>query len=300
MIKSDTISAHHLQGLDTDINRYDMGLTEKMPFLTRHWIINTPSPVSFDMHYALEMGIILKGEVKRVYADKWAGTYGPGQIWFNGIWDLHGWQSVKTPIDTAFIYILPDAISSLSFPESGLNLLAPFFTEPHQRPRVPDSKLRQFCRLGQKLADIHASDSPLKQLWCRLIFMEILLHVYEFWTPPAQTSPINTTAFSKIQSAINLTFTTQREIPLKEAAAVCRMSVSAFTSFFKKITGLSFSEFNLRHRIKGIAGALLATEKPVKEIAYDWGFRYIGNMSRCFTKFYGCSPAQYRKNQKYG
>jgi len=297
MIKNDKISAQQWRGLDADINRYDMGLTDKAPFLTRHWKITESSPLVFDMHYVLEMGIILKGEAKRVYADKWSATYGPGHIWFNGIWDLHGWQTLKTPMDTAFIYILPDAISNLSFPEANLNLLAPFFIEPQRRPQVPDSKRRLFCKLGAKLAQIHASDSPLKQIWCRLLFMEILLHVYEFWTPSAQTNHIQTSAFSKIQNAINLTFTTQREIPLKEAALSCQMSVSAFTVLFKKITGLSFSEFNLRHRIKGVAGSLLATEKPIKEISFDWGFRYIGNMSRCFSKFYGCSPAQYRKNR---
>jgi AraC-like DNA-binding protein len=281
---------------DHEITRFELGLTWENPFLIRHWRITDAPKCSYDMHYGLEMGIILAGRVKRYYTDNWTADYAPGQVWFSGIWDLHGWQVTRTPLESVILYILPEFASSPHFAEAPqVSLIAPFLAGPSARPVVPPRKREAFLELGRKLVRIAQNKDSLHQAWLRHLFVETLLHVYDFWRPPHRPNESAAGAFAQIQSAIQLVFQSRCYIAEKDAAKACQMNLSAFNRFFRQIIGMSFFNFALRYRINGVAMDLLGTDKSVKEIAGRWGFRYLSNMGRCFKKYYGCSPQEYRE-----
>jgi AraC-like DNA-binding protein len=282
---------------DHEIARFDLGLTRENPFLVRHWRITDAPECSYDMHYGLEMGIVLAGRVKRYYADNLTLDYLPGQVWFSGIWDLHGWRVTLTPFESVILYILPEFGSSTHFAEAPqVNLIAPFLAEPSARPIVPARKREAFLELGRKLIQTSQNRISLHQAWLRHLFIETLLHVYDFWQPPHRPNESAAGAFAQIQSAIQLVFESRCYISEKNAAKACQMNLSAFNKFFRQIIGMSFFNFALRYRINGVAMDLLGTNSPVKEIAGRWGFRYLSNMGRCFKKYYGCSPQDYRES----
>ena len=57
---------------------------------------------------------------------------------------------------------------------------------------------------------------------------------------------------------------------------------------------MTFTEYVNRKRIELAKGELKNTEKQITEIAYAVGFQSLSQFNRCFLKFVGESPRQYR------
>lgn len=83
------------------------------------------------------------------------------------------------------------------------------------------------------------------------------------------------------------------EIRLETAAALCFMSPSAFSRYFKLHTGRTFSEYIIETRL-GIASRLLVdTTRPIQEICYECGFNNISNFNRTFKRKRGFTPGEF-------
>jgi AraC-like DNA-binding protein/mannose-6-phosphate isomerase-like protein (cupin superfamily) len=86
-----------------------------------------------------------------------------------------------------------------------------------------------------------------------------------------------------------------RPMSLEQAAHMCGMSQSKFTSAFRKYAGKSFLEYRNEIRI-GVAEQLLAeTNEKVIRIAAEVGFEDLSHFNRLFKQLKGISPGQYRR-----
>jgi len=299
MIKPDSRSPHMLLKCHSDSFRQDEELDELHPFLVTSLTFETCDSITYAMPLAMEMGIVLEGKIRRFYGRDYTRDYHAGQIWFSGIGDLIACKTIQTPCVSVVLHILPDALAGMQFREAlHLNFMSPFLADPKDRPEMPENTGSRIQELGRKLVQIHGRKSDCRQLWYRHTAQEILMIVLEVWKPPVDRKSKPSACFSKIHPAINLVFGGRRCIHEQEAARACRLSVSSLNKHFRSITGMTFADFSLRYRIHGVAGELLTSDKPIKEIAFDWGFHYVSNMDRCFTKRFGVSPGQYRSHQK--
>lgn len=68
--------------------------------------------------------------------------------------------------------------------------------------------------------------------------------------------------------------------------------------YFKKITGLSFTEYVNRYRVNEATYLLGSGERAVLEVAMDCGFDSLRSFNRNFKKIMGVSPSEYRKKCK--
>ena len=114
------------------------GLGEEHPIQV---MVQDPVPadstVTFDMHYELEMGIVLEGTMIR-YAGNSRRTCSAGDVWFCGMWEPHGYRG-DAACRRAVIAIWPPALASLRFPEARhINWMQPFIISPERRPVIPD------------------------------------------------------------------------------------------------------------------------------------------------------------------
>ena len=66
-------------------------------------------PQPWDMHYALELGLVCEGRMKRVYRD-WETTLGPGQFWLCGTCEPHGWEVRESPCNVTVLLVQPSAL----------------------------------------------------------------------------------------------------------------------------------------------------------------------------------------------
>ena len=78
------------------------------------------------------------------------------------------------------------------------------------------------------------------------------------------------------------------------------MSPSAFSRYFKRVMGKTFSRFVNELRIGQACRALLETDRPIAEIAYDCGFNNLSNFNRRFRELRGVSPRQFREQHLIG
>ena len=87
-----------------------------------------------------------------------------------------------------------------------------------------------------------------------------------------------------------------KDISLAQAAAQLGLSENYIGIYFKKHTGLCFTDYLNRTRCFHAAQLLRETNCSVKEISFAVGFHAPEYFSRKFRALFGVSPEKYRKN----
>lgn len=68
-----------------------------------------------------------------------------------------------------------------------------------------------------------------------------------------------------------------------------------FSRYFKKATGMTFTEYLTKYRLKNAVDELLKSDKTVTEIALNNGFTDDRRFILAFKKYYETTPLQFRK-----
>ena len=83
---------------------------------------------------------------------------------------------------------------------------------------------------------------------------------------------------------------------LDDVADHMSMSPSAFSRYFKRTMGKTYSHFVNELRVGKACRTLLETDQPIAEIAYESGFNNLSNFNRRFKELRGVSPRRFREN----
>lgn len=87
----------------------------------------------------------------------------------------------------------------------------------------------------------------------------------------------------------------EKELSLATAARMAGRSPSSVSRLFKKVTGHSFKQYQVNHRLELAADQLQAMpNRPVADIALAVGYDDALYFSRVFRKKFNCSPSEYR------
>ena len=82
-------------------------------------------------------------------------------------------------------------------------------------------------------------------------------------------------------------------LSLEQVAGLIHLSRSAFSKFFKRATGKTFSDYVNDIRISRACHLLAETDKPINEIAHATGFESLSYFNRVFLKKKGVTPSQF-------
>lgn len=82
------------------------------------------------------------------------------------------------------------------------------------------------------------------------------------------------------------------KITLEEVASSVYMSTNYFSTYFRKVTGVNFSEYLTRLRINRAREMLRDEQKNVTHIAMECGFNNISNFYRLYKKYVGNPPGE--------
>lgn len=85
------------------------------------------------------------------------------------------------------------------------------------------------------------------------------------------------------------------KITIAQMAQLTGFSESYFIRFFRKCTGLHFTEWLNRYRLSMAARLLLMSDAPVTEVAAETGFGNLSYFNRTFRARYGMTPREYRR-----
>lgn len=167
-----------------------------------------------------------------------------------------------------------------------LSTLHPALQLPHDNPRVYQTKFWlsknvYYETTGQKLETI----GILTQIFSRFIDSPPGYHATSMVKYNIQ--PI----LHHIQNHL------AEEIKVERLAEMACLSKDHFSRIFKSITGLAPCDYVIRKRIERAQFLLITTEKGIKEISEETGFRSASYFTRIFKKQTSRSPARYRMQQ---
>lgn len=272
-------------------------LSERRPILANMTTYPQKEKVpDFDMHYDLEMGIVLEGRMHRYCAESQV-TCSSGDAWLCGMWEPHGFHLVQAPCTVVVLVIWPPFLANLHFPEAPrIHWLRPFVGTN----RVAFRDSRQPVAIARQMVDCARRDQDTERLRLRLLLIELLLIIMKENPGDPRLSVEPPSVHSEVSPALELAFRSKRLVTNVEAAKLCGMSRDSFIRQFRKVMGVSFAKFALRHRLSGAAEALVSTLVPIKAVAAEWGFTDESHLNRLFVRHYGLTPLKYRKAIGHG
>jgi AraC-like DNA-binding protein len=251
-------------------------------------------PAVYDMHYALEFGVLLSGRMSRHYPE-WSTRLQPGEVWFQGAWEPHGYEVPSSPTTALVFGVIPQTFMAGLMGTADYDWMAPFLAPPAARPQTPPALRREAWTAAQKAVSRLTGDTPPAGVWSTLMLFELMLLARDGWAAPARPSAPSPESYQLVNRAIAHVLASRRQITVEEAAHACGLGRNAFSRLFTSSVGLSFAKYGLRHRLSGGAEQLRRTDHPIKAIAAEWHFTDASHFTQCFRKHYGCSPAEYRR-----
>lgn len=232
----------------------------------------------FDMHYEMEVGMVLEGAMIRKHKG-YEVRLSPGEVWINGMWEPHGFELAELPTEVLVMVIDPQFLVSTK--PADVDFFPVFKTAPQKRPQVAEQQKEEMLALGKRIKN--KCCGPSASAWAQIHFLELMLCLCEGWKFPAvQENQLKLP--QSIQPALSMIFNRKDLISTKEAAAACNMSVSGFRARFKEHMGWSFSEFALEYRINRAKAELSATDTTRKAVAQKWGFTDASHLQRYLNK----------------
>lgn len=84
------------------------------------------------------------------------------------------------------------------------------------------------------------------------------------------------------------------DLSLGQVAQAMHTSIFYFCKLFRKVSGVTFTEFVSRLRVEKARNLLLNPNLRVSEIAYEVGFQSLTHFNRVFKKVVGESPSDFR------
>ena len=85
-----------------------------------------------------------------------------------------------------------------------------------------------------------------------------------------------------------------RKITLAELSEIAQINEKYLCRFFKEFTGQTPIDYINRLRVDRACYEMTVNKLNVTETAYECGFNELSYFSKCFKKYKGVSPGQYR------
>lgn len=253
----------------------------------------------FPVHYhpEYELNLVLHSKGKRIIGDS-IEAYGHPDLVLIGPNTPHAWTGKEPNVQVVTIQFLPDFLSEKAF---------------SRKLTLPIKELLERSKMGvvfsnettNKFFDRIMMLTETRRFESLLQFLSIL---NDLATSPGQRSlsslsyvgQFDTSKSRRIKIVNQYLYDNLiNQIKINDVAALVNMTPSAFSHFFKKRTQRSFSDYLSDLRIGNAARLLIESEKTVSEICFESGFNNISNFNRAFKEKKGCTPTEFRSQQKY-
>ncbi|MGC2083292.1 MAG: AraC family transcriptional regulator [Bradyrhizobium sp.] len=226
------------------------------------------------------------------------GHFGPGHLTVVGSGLPHDWVTVVTP---GTRILQRDIV--LQFDPERIRSAASVLPELSQVEAFLKRGLRGLSFHGetQRTAAAMLEEMGRMSALARLSHFLRLLHLlsvsedYEVLSSETFTPNLDLSALATIQRALGFIHQNfNRDIALGDVASMFDMSETAFSRFFKKNTGNTFSDHVTILRVAEACKLLSDTTTAITDICFEVGYSNISNFNRKFKERRGMTPSRYR------
>jgi AraC-like DNA-binding protein len=259
-----------------------------------------PSPIArWNRHAEYELHLITEGTGRYIVGDT-VGSFGAGQLVLVGPELPHHWISDLEPGET-----IPERDVVLQFHEDWIRSCMEILPELSSLRSILTNSTRGIEFLGESavqgaelmcsIGDSSGTDRLAKTFALFAVLAEAperdRRYLANEWIPS-----LDQESSAVVGQALEYVFSNlEGDVRLSVAAGMVGMSDSAFSRYFKRASGQTFSDIVKKLRLAHACKLLNETTEPIAFIASAVGYRNLSNFNRQFRAELGKTPAQYRK-----
>ena len=260
-----------------------------------------PSEIArWQYHPEIEIHLIRQSTGSLIAGD-YIGPFGPGQVSIMGSNLPHDWMSDLQPGD---LFVNRDAV--IQFDAAWLAKCSESIPELSGTKELLDEALQGIVYHGatreraESLIEEIGTASGLKQVYRLFELLELFMKAPENEKQHLSTRWVKESASEDGKQAVeagikyifeNLT----KDIRMSEAARLAHMSEPTFSKYFKRASGLTFSDMVRKLRIAHACRLLDQTNKSIAAVGRASGYGNLANFNRKFLSEIGLTPSAYRR-----
>ncbi len=263
-----------------------------------------PHPLARWHHHPEAEFHLIRSGTGHMMAGEALVPFGPGQVSLVGGGLPHNWLSDLGPGETLperdiVCQVRPELLLTLAgrFPEAAR------ISTVLDRARYGLVLSGNSARRAALLLEEMGGHSPMRRLADVIALLAVFAEA-----PPAEWATVVAPGYSPdlapdTARRINITldYVTSRlsgEILLEDVAGAVSMTPAAFSRFFHRTAGISFSDLVRRLRIARACHLLTYTDLPVSRIQGECGYGNSSNFNRRFRQEIGTTPSAYRRSRR--
>lgn len=268
--------------------RNDIALYEKIPAENNSFPIRlfrgSTNYLPYHWHEHLEILYVLNGECDFFCGRKSFKIKKSDIIIVNGN-ELHHFENdITSPIEYYCIMINPDFFSDIKFENT-------IFISDIGNDKCAERYIKEAVFEQSRAADGY--DLKIKALISLLIVH--LMRNYKITDMSNSAYDTYTEKLRKLNAVLNFIDNNYAEkISAKELSELAYMSEGYFHHYFKKVVGLTLTDYINNLRIKKAANMIKNTNASITEIALSSGYSDINYFSRVFKKIMKLTPTEYK------
>lgn len=260
--------------------KYELDVTDEYGFILYERFISAGTKFPMHWHEFLEFEIIVSGSAEHIYNGN-RYTVEAGDAYMMCYYDFHSL--------TAFTDV---KLYSIHFNKSLLDQEMTQFLDYNKfHCRFPEEEAGRIIQRIKELTGETDRKLPFHNLIIKNIITEIVIAmIRKSSADKMHVAPL------PIQQAIaymNEHFL--EKITLEELAEQLSFSTNYLGQLFKNQIGCTFNEYLNTLRLKYACSLLVASDMPVKEVAYISGYSSVEYFMYVFRKKMGMTPGEYRR-----
>ncbi|MBN8952447.1 AraC-like DNA-binding protein [Rhizobium sp. WW_1] len=252
----------------------------------------------WNYHPEIEIHLLRKASGMAFVGDH-IGEFHPGYLTIVGSNLPHDWVTPTEPGEIirgrdVIIQFDPERVLSISAMLPEVAQLTSFFARS-ERGLVFHGKSK---RMATEVIDAMETAKGFSRLSLFIQLLDILSSSQEFEIlSSTEFSPkLDAETLDVLQRSLTYIFEQlATDIHLREVAELAGMSESAFSRFFKKNTGNSFTDHVNKLRVWQACKLLAETDMPITDICFEVGYLNISNFNRTFLRQHRMTPSAYRR-----
>lgn len=253
----------------------------------------------WNYHPEVEIHLIRRSTGSFIIGDQ-VGAFAPGHVAIVGAGVPHDWMS---DLEGGQVITNRDAV--IQFTPEWLQSSIRAIPELQPAIKLIDQSSRGIVFSGATSVDAAVeiervgATSGARRMAHFFALLDVLLHApdedrhyvaHEFYSPTVGKE-------GRAAVDVGLAYVVENlsgHIRLSEAARLAYMSEPSFSKYFKKASGMTFSDLVRRLRIANACRLLAQTDSSIADISAAVGYRNLANFNRQFRSETGYTPSAYR------